>query len=122
MLEDILASFGGSGSVAAIVEQELQKLRERSGLKPEEVDAIARSVRDRLAQRAQQAQAFAVPALDVVGGLVRRALDVPSKSELETLLARIREATEALEKANAGRAAPAAPAAKPAPEGPGRTG
>jgi hypothetical protein len=111
VLEDILlAALGGARTASTIVEEELKKLREKSGMKPEEIEAIAKDVRSRLEKRAEMARATAGPAIEAAGealgprlelaaAAIRKALDVPSKSELEALVSRLEKAADRLDAA-----------------------
>jgi hypothetical protein len=100
VIEDIvMAAFGGARSIGSRIEAELRRMGERGDLKPDELEAILKDVHKRLEARAAHAREVAAPVVGIAADAIRRALDIPSRGEIETLVQRLEKATAALEKA-----------------------
>lgn len=120
MIDQIfLAALGGAKGAQALLEAELEKLKESGALPPAEVAEIAREARAQFEARAQKAREAAGPVLEAARQALRGALGVPSREEIHDLTSRLEKAVAALEKAQAQARGAAEPPAAP-PSSPGQ--
>jgi hypothetical protein len=92
----VAAALGRTGSIRTVVQQELERLRER-GYITEDPGELTGELLGKLEGQAEQARQTVGPLILGLGSSLRDALDLPSRAEVLAL-------TRALERAEAARA------------------